>query len=467
MRPFLLFLLAMSLSCATIATLHAQEKDTTIILKFDMKEEVAPALWRKTQKAFEEAERINADVILIHMNTYGGMVVSADSIRTKILNSSIPVYVFIDNNAASAGALISIACDKIYMRPGANIGAATVVNQTGEQMPDKYQSYMRSTMRATAEAQGKDTIINGSDTTYLWKRDPKIAEAMVDPDMAVAGVSDTGKVITFTSTEAVKYGFCDGIVDNVQLLVEDANLKPAIIKEYKPTKMDNLIGMLMNPFFQSILIMAIFGGIYFELQTPGVGFPLGIAILAAILYFAPLYLEGIAAHWEIILFVLGIILIGLEIFVIPGFGIAGVSGIILAIFGLSLAMVDAFEFDMQGTGLFLNLFVKAIVLVIGSVFISFIASIYASKKLFETSFIGRNIALQTVQTTSDGYVGVDASLKLLIGKEGITENSLRPSGSVIIDGINYDAKAEFGFIEKGQAVIVTRFETSQIYVIKI
>lgn len=443
------------------------KSDTTRILTFDMKEEVAPALWRKTQKAFEEAKKMEANAIIIQMNTYGGMVVSADSIRSKILNSHIPVYVFIDNNAASAGALISIACDKIYMRPGGNIGAATVVNQTGEQMPDKYQSYMRSTMRATAESHGKDTIINGTDTTYKWIRDPKIAEAMVDADMAIAGIIDTGKVITFTATEATQFGFCDGIVNNIQELIEKEALEPTIIKKYEPSKIDNLIGLLMNPVFQSLLIMAIFGGIYFELHSPGVGFPLAIAILAAILYFAPLYLEGIAAHWEIIIFVVGLILIGLEIFVIPGFGVAGVSGIILTILGLSLAMVDTFDFELEGSGIFLVLLLRAMLLVIGSIFISFISSLYLSKRMFESGFFSSKISLQTVQTTSEGYLGVDSSLKLLVGKEGITENSLRPAGAVIIDGTVYDAKAEFGFIEKGQKVRVTRFEASQIYVIKI
>lgn len=110
-------------------------------------------MWRLARKSFDLAWQEKADYILIHMNTYGGMVVYADSLCSMILNSRKPVWVFIDNNAASAGALISIACDKIYMREGANIGAATVVNQTGEAMPDKYQSYMRSMIRSTAEAQ--------------------------------------------------------------------------------------------------------------------------------------------------------------------------------------------------------------------------------------------------------------------------------------------------------------------------
>lgn len=450
----------------TAVILFANGNDSSLVLKFDMKEEVGPALWRKTDKAFAYAEEINADLVIIHMNTYGGLVLSADSIRTKILNSNIPVYVFIDNNAASAGALISIACDKIYMRPGANIGAATVVNQTGEQMPDKYQSYMRSTMRATAEAHGKDTIINGNDTTYRWIRDPAIAEAMVDPDVKVNGVIDSGKVVTFTANEAMKYNFCDGIVDSMQELLDKENLQEATIKEYKPTAMDKLIGWLVNPVLQSILIMAIFGGIYFEMQTPGIGFPIVAALLAAILYFAPLYLEGIANNWEIAIFFVGVILIAVEIFAIPGFGVAGVTGIILTVTGLTLAMVDTFEFDFVAPTFFIKAIFKAMFLVLSSLIVSIVGSIYLSNRLFESSFIGSRISLQKAQITSEGYVGVDTHSNM-IGKEGKTETVLMPSGSVIIEGEVFDAIAEYGFIEKGESIKVTKSESSQIYVIKI
>ncbi len=445
---------------------HTQNTDTTVILKFDIKEEIAPAIWRKTQKAFDMAKDIDADIILIHMNTYGGMVVSADSIRTKLLNSTIPVYVFIDNNAASAGALISVACDKIYMRPGANIGAATVVNQSGQQMPDKYQSYMRSTMRATAEAQGKDTIIVGSDTTYRWKRDPAIAEAMVDADIYVEGISDTGKVITFTANEATKYGFCDGIVDSIKELIEDAALNPVIIKEYKPTTLEKIMGLLVNPIFHSLLIMAIFGGIYFELQTPGVGFPLAAAVLAAILYFAPLYLEGIAANWEIAVFIIGLILIGVEIFAIPGFGVAGIAGVILTIIGLSLAMIDSWNFEIDGVGLFANLFFKSLLLVMGSLFVSLIGSLILSKRVFASSFFGSRISLNTEQPTTKGFSSANLSLKTLVGKLGIAETVLRPSGTVIIDEEPHDAKAQYGYIDKGDKIKVVKFESNQLYVIK-
>ena len=175
------------------------EKDTVKVYTVKMMRQVDKALWMLTQRAFDDSEEWGADLILIHMNTYGGLVDMADSIRTKILNYHKPVWVFIDNNAASAGALISIACDSIYMRPGGNMGAATVVNQTGEEVPDKYQSYMRSTMRSTAEAQGKDTIFINGEWKYTWRRNPKIAEAMVDPSIFFENVTDTGKVLTFTT----------------------------------------------------------------------------------------------------------------------------------------------------------------------------------------------------------------------------------------------------------------------------
>ncbi len=439
--------------------------DTTTIVTMKMHEEVAPALWRKTQKAFDFAKQNNADIIIIDMNTYGGMVIYADSIRTKILNSDIPVYAFINNNAASAGALISIACNKIFMKKGANIGAATVVNQTGEQMPDKYQSYMRSTMRSTAEAHGKDTIINGKDTIFRWKRNPQIAEAMVDASLKVTGVIDTGKVITFTTNEAIKYGFCEGIAENIQEIVEQEAWSPAVIKEYKPNNLDMLISWLLNPVFHSLLIMLMFGGIYFELQSPGIGFPLGIAILAAILYFAPLYLEGIANNWELALFFVGLILIGLEIFVIPGFGIAGISGLVLTVAGLTLAMVENFNFELQPAEFIISEIFYALFIITSSLFLSLILSLYFGKKIFHSSLFGSKISLNANQPTDEGFIGVNVQIAELVGQEGFADTTLRPSGIVMINGKNYDAKAEYGFIEKGQKIKITRYETGQVYVV--
>lgn len=440
-------------------------KDQKLVYKLNIKENIAPAIWRQTQQAFETADSLNADLILIHMNTYGGTVLDADSIRTKILNSPIPVYVFIDNNAASAGALISVACDRIYMRKGGSIGAATVVNQTGEKMPDKYQSYMRSIMRATAESHGKDTIITGQDTIFNWKRDPKIAEAMVDESVYIAGVIDTGKILTFTPLEAVENGFCEGIVENVEELMKEAGYENYKIVEYHPTGLERFIGFLVNPIVSGILIMAILGGIYFEMQTPGIGFPLAIAVLAAITYFAPLYLEGLAANWEIIIFVIGLILIAVEIFVIPGFGIAGISGIILAFSGLVLSLIGNVHFNFDTVEP--RQLLIALSTVVFSAFTSFVLSIWLSRRLFTAqSGMLRNLALQDVQKREDGYVSIDIHMMELKGKQGIAHTVLRPSGKISIEGKVYDAVSELGMIEKGEAIKVTRVETTQVYVEK-
>jgi len=403
-------------------------KNQKLVYLFNIKENIAPAIWRQTKQAFEMADSLKADLFLIHMNTYGGAVVDADSIRTRILNSKIPVVVFVDNNAASAGALISIACDRIYMRTGGSIGAATVVNQTGEKMPDKYQSYMRATMRATAEAHGKDTIISGQDTTYKWRRDPLIAEAMVDERVYIPGVIDTGKILTFTPDEAVKNGYCEGICENVEEVLKLNKMENARIEEYKPSVLERFIGFMVNPIVSGILIMAILGGIYFEMQSPGIGFPFAVAATAAVLYFSPLYLEGLAANWEILIFIIGLILIALEIFVVPGFGITGISGITLAFSGLVLSLIKNVNFTFEQVNM------NDLLIALFTVFAGSIAgiglAIYLSQKMF-TAQTGQfsHLSLHQVMKLEDGYVGVDPELLQLKGKQGIAVTTLRPSGN--------------------------------------
>ncbi len=441
------------------------EHEENLVYTFEIKEQIAQPIWRITKKAMDAAESLNVKYIIIQMNTYGGLVDMADSIRTRVLNSKIPVYVFIDDNAASAGALIAIACKRIYMKPGGKIGAATVVNQTGDVVPDKFQSYMRATMRATAEAHGKDTIITGNDTVYKWKRDPKIAEAMVDPAVAIPGIIDTGKVLTFTAEEALQNNFCEGLTSNFEEVLKQAGIDNYKIIEFKPTTIDKIISFLLNPLIHGLLIMIIIGGIYFELQTPGIGFPFAAALTAAILYFAPLYLEGIAQNWELAVFIVGIILLLVEIFAIPGFGIIGISGIAMIVIGLTLAMVDNVVFNSGDITLILNTVFGAFFIVIVSMFISLIASIYFGKQLI-TSGLFPHIALKDTQKMSEGFIGVDDSFIKLVGKEGIAYTILRPSGKIMVDQEIYDAKSEYGLIDKGEKVKITRYETGQLYVVR-
>lgn len=442
----------------------AQELDNKKVYLLNIKSEITPATRRQVSQAFAEADSLEADVFLIHMNTYGGTVVDADSIRTRILQSKIPVYVFIDNNAASAGALISIACDGIYMRPGGSIGAATVVNQTGAAMPDKYQSYMRSTMRATAEAHGKDTTITAAgDTIIDWFRDPKIAEAMVDERIFIEGVSDTGQVLTFTPSEAMENGFCEGTAESIDEVLQQVGIENFEMFEYEPTFIEKIIGFLVHPMVSGLLIMAIVGGIYFEMQSPGIGFPLGIAILAALLYFMPLYLEGLAENWEIALFIVGLILIAVEIFVIPGFGIAGAAGIAFVFIGLVLSLVDNVSFDFEGVQL--EGVGKAVATVVFGIFSGFILALYLGKRMFTAQHgLFKNFALNTVQHVDEGFVSVESKLFTLKGKRGVAQTVLRPGGKVNVDGEIYDAIAVTGFIDKDENIVVTKVEATQLYV---
>jgi membrane-bound serine protease (ClpP class) len=421
-------------------------RETTLIYKFDIKEQIAPPAVRTTQRAFDEAGRAGADIILIHMNTYGGMVDAADSIRTRILNSDIPVYVFIDNNAASAGALIAIACDSIYMAPVASIGAATVVDQSGQPVPDKYQSYMRSWMRATAEANG---------------RDPDIAQAMVDPDIYIPGIVDSGKVLTLTTSEAIKFNFCEGKVENIAQLLDYAGVQNHEIISHKKSGTDRIIGWLINPVVSGILIMIIIGGIYFELQSPGVGFPLIASVIAALLYFAPLYLQGLADHWEIVIFVVGVILILVEVFAIPGFGVAGISGIVLVVAGLTLSLVG--NVGLSFSGVSLDAIASAFFIVIIAIFLALILSFWISKTLFTTSMLG-HLALEAEQKAEEGYTTRGSKYQSMIGKEGVAHSVLRPAGKVKIEGDVYDATALAGYIEKGDEVIVIKYGTGQLFV---
>jgi membrane-bound serine protease (ClpP class) len=440
--------------------------DTTLVFTYSIKDNIAAPTWRVTQEAFDEALALGADLVILQLNTYGGEVSAADSIRTRILNALVPVYVFIDDNAASAGALIAIACDSIYMRAGGKIGAATVVNQTGEQVPDKYQSYMRATMRATAEAHGKDTLISGKDTLLVWHRNPAIAEAMVDPRLFVQGVSDTGQVLTFTASEAMANGYCEGIVGSVEEIIEKAGIETYVLKSYNPSALDKIIGFLIRPMISGVLIMIIIGGIYFELQSPGVGFALIASIVAALLYFAPLYLEGMAEHWELIVFIIGVILIIVEIFAIPGFGVAGVAGIIAMITGLTLSLVDNVVFENPGfTGEGLGLLMKSLSLVLVSILLGLILSLWATKKLLTTTAFS-NLSLRSEQKMEEGFIGVETSQRTLVGETGIAHTVLRPSGKVKIHDKLYDAKAEYGFIERGSEIKVIRYETGQVYVVK-
>ncbi|ERM82425.1 serine protease [Rhodonellum psychrophilum GCM71 = DSM 17998] len=431
----------------------AQENDSIPgkkkVYTFEIKADIDPRMNRKVKLALEDAASKGADMIIIEMDTYGGAVNDADDIRTMILETNTPIHVFINKDAASAGALISIACDSIYMAPGASIGAATVVmGGGGEAAPDKYQSYMRSMMRSTAEAKG---------------RDPKIAEAMVDEKLEVEGITKAGSVVTFSVSEAIANGFSEGQVNSIDEIVKKQGIEDYELIAYQTSGVETVISFFLNPAVSGFLILIIFAGIYFEIQTPGVGFPLAASLVAIILYFIPYYLTGLAQNWEIAVFIAGVILLMVEIFVIPGFGIFGILGIIGILTGLTLGMIpnDAFDFTFVPSGdLFVALLTVILAAIVAVSLIFFLAPKINQWKAFST------IALSTTQKSSEGYTSTFYADDLL-GKEGVTHTRLMPSGRVMIEDEVYDAYSRGEFIDKGEKIKVISTEGTSIKVKKI
>ncbi|MDR2131567.1 MAG: nodulation protein NfeD [Odoribacteraceae bacterium] len=439
---------------------HGEER-TPVVYKVNIKEEIGAASWRLARRSFEQALEGGARYIVIHLNTYGGTVIHADSLRSLILRCPVPVWVFIDNNAASAGALISIACDRIYMSEGASLGAATVVDGVGEVQPDKVQSYMRSMMRSTAQAKGLDTVTVGGEQRVAWRRDPVIAEAMVDEEVEIKGLSERGKVLTFTAREAMKHGFCDGIAASVEEVIRREGVTRYELREYRVTALDRVIGFLVHPIVQGLLILIIVAGIYFELQTPGVGFPLVAALSACALYFAPLYIEGLASYIEIILFVAGVMLLLLEVFVVPGFGVTGIAGVSCIVGSLALAGVGSFSFD--GAGGFIHDLLYSLFFVSSCAVISLLFSLWLGRRLFRSRGLG--LALHATEAVEDGFVGVDLATRQEVGKTGVAFTDLRPAGKVMVAGEVYDAVSNVGdYIAKGARVKVIKFQSGQVYV---
>ncbi len=437
MKHILTILSALLISFSAFAS-----DSLAVFYRIRLNQDIDQSSQRLVTLGLEKAREAQADYVLLDLNTYGGAVNAADSIRAAILRYEKPVVAFVNMQAASAGALISMACDSIYMKTGSSIGAATVVDQSGAVMPDKYQSFMRGMMRSTAQANG---------------RDPHVAESM----------TDTANVLTLTPTEAIAVGYCEGICENEYEVAEKvAGDNDFVIRSMEDdmTWLDKLIQFLLNPLLQSIFMMMMIGGIFVEIRTPGVGLPLVTAIAGALLYFAPAYIGHLAESWEIALFIVGVILIGIEIFAFPGFGVCGITGIVAVVVSLAFAMVDNAElFHWDGT---LNL--QPVLMPLGIVVLSTTVAVFGSvwlvKKLYTTRSFD-HIALREEMKTSEGYTGVVSGLESLVGQHVTVFSDLRPGGKVrTSDGRILEATLRFGgFASKGETLKVISAEQGRLY----
>jgi membrane-bound serine protease (ClpP class) len=401
-------------------------------------------LARYIDRALSEAEAENASLVVFHVDTFGGLVAAADLIRQRLLNATVPTVAFIDKNAASAGALISYSADRIVMVPGSSIGAATVVDGVqGEAAPDKYQSYMRGLMRSTAEARD---------------RDPRIAEAMVDERLDIEGVSPAGQVLTLSYREALDLGVADAILPNKAEVIEAFGVGQAEIVDHRATRAERVLRFFGSPMVQSILILMMLGGLYFELQTPGVGFAGAMAFIGAAAFFAPHYMLGLVDSWEVVLFMMGVALILAEVFILPGFGIAGISGAIMVIFALGASMVGNVGFQFPtGPAVSSAIATMAVTLVL------LVALIFSLSRYLPQSERFHALVLAPELTSATGYTSAD-TVDTLLGSTGRTLTPLRPSGTAAFGDDRVDVIAVGEYIPAGAPVRVTSVRGSRVEV---
>jgi membrane-bound serine protease (ClpP class) len=276
------------------------------------------------QRVIDEAEAAGAPLLILEINTPGGRLDAALQMREILLAAEVPTAAFVNREAFSAGALIALATETIYMAPGAVIGAATPVDGSGETADAKTISAVASTFRSTAEARG---------------RDPDIAAAMVDPDLVVDGLVEEGALLTLTTDEARAAGFADGVISDRTELLAAEDLAGAAIQTTAPGLAENVVRFLTNPIVASLLTTFGILLILADLFSGGFGLlsVFGLSLFA--LFFWGHFIAGLAGWESVALVVGGLLLIAAEIFIVPGFGITGILGIGGIFGGLFLALV--------------------------------------------------------------------------------------------------------------------------------
>ncbi len=384
------------------------------------------------ENAFLEAKKIGAERILVEIDTYGGYVDSAIGIKDIIMDSEIPVTCCVANKAISAGALIALSGNDLLMAPGSVIGAAEP-RSGSEPVDEKYLSMWRAELAAAAQARGKD---------------PDIAAAMADASIVIEGLSAAGDLLTLTGTQSLTVGIADGVYEGREAALQHYGLQEAKVIENEVTFQEQLGRFLTNPVVAPLLLSLGIAGIVLEVFTAGFGLFGVLGLAGLILYFAGGILAGYAGWLAIFLLVLGLVLLVLEIFVIPGFGIAGISGIAALVAGI-VAVSPGWEQAV---------FSLLIAIVVTVVLIAFSAKYRKTRKLW-----GR-LVLWGKLDKEGGYNSANIALEELLGAKGVAATILRPAGVAIIDTKRIDVVTEGEFIEEGTAVEVIAVEGVRVVV---
>ena len=397
------------------------------------------------ERVLAEAAAAKADAVVLEINTFGGRVDAAVIIRDALLRSRVRSVAFVNKRAISAGALISLAAETIVMADGGTIGAATPVQMGApgggaKPVDEKSVSYMRKEFRATAESR---------------KRPPLVAEAMVDPDVVITGVIEKGKLLTLTTSEALKLGVADARADSLEAVLAYLKLPGAQVRRPTVNWAEQLVRFFTHPVLSSVLMTIGILGIIVELRTPGFGVPGAVGLASLGLFFWGHWLVRLAGWEEILLVALGLVLLALEIFVIPGFGIAGVVGILALGGGLALSLVG-----VGATG--------ALVLwAVGRVALSLLIAIGVSLvllRLLPHLPYGRSLVLATGLDARAGYASAPETDRKWVGTRGTAATPLRPAGIAWLQGERVDVVSQGEYIEADVPIEVVRVDGNRIVV---
>lgn len=386
------------------------------------------------ERSLRDAEQAGASAAILDIETPGGRVDAAQRIANALTESPIPVYAFVNHRAFSAGALIALATDGVFMRSGSVIGAATPVTGEGQKAPEKIVSAMRSEMRALAESRGLD---------------PRVAEAMVDEDIEIPGVVDQGKLLTLTTDEAVRLGYATEVESYADLL-DRLGLADAETLSAEINWAERLVRFLTNPVLTPLLLSLGFLGLLIEVKTPGFGLAGGAGLLSLGLFFGSHYLVGLAGLEELLVLGLGLVLLGIEVFVVPGFGVFGILGILGIVGGIYMSLLGQFSTVVDYT--------TAAGVIATSIILVLITAWAIVRTLPSNSRLARSGILLGQRTSREtGYLSAAARVEL-VGLEGTAVTDLRPAGVGIFGDERIDVVAETGWIEEGTPIRIIRAE---------
>lgn len=397
-------------------------------------------------RAAELARESGAQGLFVEVDTLGGRVDAALRIRDALLNAGVPTTCWVNDRAISAGALICLAADTIDMSPGSTIGAATPVTTGGDgevtAAGEKMTSYLRKEFAATAEARQR-------------RRD--LAEAMVDRDVEIPDVIEPGKLLTLTTEEAVTLGFAERSSADLDAALEAAGLAGLQRLSVRMTWAEEIARAISHPVVAGMLMTLGFLGLLFELKSPGWGVPGTVGLAALGLFFAGHHVVQLAGWEDVLLVGLGLVLIAVEVFVIPGFGVAGIAGIFALLAGLVLAMIGR---DWEAAAA-LGMLGSALYTLSAAIVASAAVGVVLGRLLPRTPFVRRTLILSDTLEEATPAGGDDAGL---VGRIGTARTVLRPAGSVIVDGQRHDAVSEGDVVAAGTHVEVLGFRGRSLVV---